>query len=81
MPTRLFGTLRGTIALPVHDENGAARITWAPHLRLPGLRAGEQVRRVILTRPTRAQVLGADGRLLSANPATAAIAGRAALGQ
>ena len=45
MPTRIFGTLRGTIALPVHDEDGAARVAWAPHLRLPGLRAGEQVRR------------------------------------
>ena len=76
MPTRIFGTLRGTIVLPVHDEDGAARIAWAPHLRLPGLRAGEQVRRVVLARPTRAEVLGADGRLLAANPATAAIAGR-----
>jgi hypothetical protein len=46
MPTRTFGTLRGTIVLPVHAEDGAARIAWAPHLRLPGLRAGEQVRRV-----------------------------------
>jgi peptidoglycan glycosyltransferase len=76
MPTRLFGTLRGTLVVPVHDEDGEARIAWAPHLRLPGLRAGEQVKRVVLARPTRAQVLGADGRLLSANPATAAIAGR-----
>jgi peptidoglycan glycosyltransferase len=76
MPTRIFGTLRGTIALPVHDEDGTARIAWAPHLRLPGLRAGEQVRRNVLSRPTRAQILGADGRLLSANPATAALAGR-----
>ncbi|HEY0364417.1 MAG TPA: hypothetical protein VGC83_19215, partial [Solirubrobacteraceae bacterium] len=37
MPTRLFGTLHGTIALTVHDEDGAARVAWAPHLRLPGL--------------------------------------------
>jgi cell division protein FtsI/penicillin-binding protein 2 len=80
MPTRTFGTLRGTIAVSVHDEDGAARIAWAPHLRLPGLRAGEQVRRIVLARPTRAQVLGADGRLLAANPATAAIAGRAPSG-
>jgi peptidoglycan glycosyltransferase len=80
MPTRLFGTLRGPIAVSVHDEDGAARIVWAPHLRLPGLRAGEQVRRVVLARPTRAQVVGADGRLLAANPATAALAGRAPSG-
>jgi penicillin-binding protein A len=76
MPTRTFGTLRGTIALSVHDEDGQARIAWSPHLRLPGLRAGEQVRRLVLARPTRAEVLGADGRPLAANPATAAIAGR-----
>ena len=80
MPTRIFGTLRGTIVLPVHAEDGGARIAWAPHLRLPGLRAGEQVRRVVLARPTRADVLGADGRQLAANPATAAIAGRAPSG-
>jgi penicillin-binding protein A len=81
MPTRIFGTLRGTVPIAVHDEDGAARIAWAPNMRLPGLRAGEQVRRVVLARPTRAQVLGADGRPLAANPATAAIAGRAPSGE
>jgi penicillin-binding protein A len=80
MPTRTFGTLRGTIVLSVHDEDGQARIAWAPHLRLPGLRAGEQVRRLVLARPTRAEVLGADGRPLAANPATAPLAGRAPSG-
>ena len=80
IPTRIFGTLRGTVVLPVHDEDGAARIAWAPHLRLPGLRAGEQVRRVVLSQPTRAEVLGADGRPLAGNPATAALAGRAPTG-
>jgi peptidoglycan glycosyltransferase len=74
--TREFGTLRGSVQIPVHDEGGGARVAWAPHLRLPGLRAGEQVRRRVLTRPQRAAVLGADGRPLSNDPATAAIAGR-----
>ena len=54
MPTRIFGTLRGTVVLPVHAEDGAARVTWAPYLRLPGLRAGEQVRRVVLHAARRA---------------------------
>jgi penicillin-binding protein A len=81
MPTRIFGTLKGTIVVPVHDEDGEARIAWTPDMRLPGLRKGEQVKRVILERPTRAQVLGADGRLLSANPATAALAGRPPSGE
>jgi penicillin-binding protein A len=78
--THDFGTLRGTVRLPVHDEDDGARVAWAPHLRLPGLRAGEQVRRRVLARPQRAAVLGADGRRLDANPATAAIAGRAPSG-
>jgi cell division protein FtsI/penicillin-binding protein 2 len=64
----------------VHAEGGAARIAWAPHLRLPGLRPGEQVRRIVLARPVRAEVLGADGRPLAGNPATAALAGRAPSG-
>jgi peptidoglycan glycosyltransferase len=75
--TREFGTLRGTVVIPVHDEGDGAAIAWEPHLRLPGLRAGEQVRRRVLTHPQRAEVLGADGRRLGADPATAAIAGRA----
>jgi penicillin-binding protein A len=74
--TRQFGTLRGTVRLPVHDEDDGARIAWAPHLRLPGLRSGEAVRSRVLARPQRAAVLGADGRRLDADPATAAIAGR-----
>ncbi len=74
--TRDFGTLRGTIVLPVHDEGGGARIAWAPHLRLPGLRKGEQVTRKILAVPERGSVLGADGRRLGADATTAAIAGR-----
>jgi peptidoglycan glycosyltransferase len=74
--TREFGTLRGTVVVPVHDEGDGAAVAWEPHLRLPGLRAGEQVRRRVLTQPQRAEVLGADGRRLDADPATAAIAGR-----
>jgi penicillin-binding protein A len=74
--THDFGTLRGTVKLPVHDEDDGARVAWTPHLRLPGLRAGEEVRRRVLARPERAAVLGADGRRLDADPATAAIAGR-----
>ncbi len=79
--TRDFGTLRGTVRLPVHDENDGARVAWVPHLRLPGLRAGEEVRRRVLARPERAAVLGADGRRLGADPATAAIAGRPPTGE
>ncbi|MEA2359868.1 MAG: penicillin-binding protein [Solirubrobacteraceae bacterium] len=74
--TTLFGTLRGPLVLAVHDEGGGARVAWTPQLRLPGLRAGESVRRRVLATPQRAPVLGADGRLMGQDPATAAIAGR-----
>jgi len=75
--TRLFGTLRGTIAVRAHREGDATRIAWTPHQRLPGLHAGEDVRRVVAPAPLRASVLGADGRRMADDPATAAIAGRA----
>jgi cell division protein FtsI/penicillin-binding protein 2 len=72
--THDFGTLRGAIELPVHDEDHGAKVAWLPHLRLPGLRQGEQVSRKVLQAPLPASVFGADGRLLDANPSTAAIA-------
>jgi hypothetical protein len=75
VPTRLFGTLHGTVAVPVHDEGGGASIAWTPDLRLPGLRPGERVRRRTLARPARGEVLGADGHVLAGDPASAAIAG------
>ena len=74
--TRLFGELGGTVQLPVRDDDGAVKVAWAPELRLPGLRAGEQVRRRILRRPKRAAVLAADGSRLADEPTAAAIAGR-----
>lgn len=78
--TRDFGTLRGTLTLPVHDEDGDARIAWTPDLRLPGVRRGEEITRHVLSRPQRAQILTTDGRLLDQDPATAALAGRAPSG-
>jgi hypothetical protein len=73
--TRLFGTLRGTIALPVQDAGDRALIVWTPALRLPGLRDGETVSGRVLRRPRRAHVLAANGRPLGAEPTAAALAG------
>ena len=73
--TRLFGALRGTLALPVVLEGDAGRVDWHPGLRLPGLRRNEDVRRKLLRRPRRRSVLAANGARLSASPATAALAG------
>jgi len=74
--TRNFGTLRGTMSLPVVVVDGDARVRWRPFLRLPGLRPGERVRRRVLSRPRRAAILAADGRRLSRVGAAAAIVGR-----
>src|SRR4051812_46737192 len=75
--TRLFGELRGTVRIPVRDEDGGARVAWTRALRLPGLRGEEVVRRRILARPQRASVLSANGGRLDAEPTAAAIAGTA----
>src|SRR3954470_2865037 len=75
--TRNFGTLRGDVVLPVVTAGDGAAIRWRPFLRLPGLRPGESVKRRVLARPHRAQILAADGRRLSRLPQTGALVGRA----
>jgi penicillin-binding protein A len=75
--TKLFGTLRGRVALPVTRDGERVGVRWRPYLRLPGLRPGERVRQTIRARPRRASVLAADGRRLDREPTAQAIAGRA----
>jgi cell division protein FtsI/penicillin-binding protein 2 len=61
--TRLFGTLRLTLDLPV----GAAdtpRVAWRPSLAFPGVRDGEQLR-ASLQLPERATLLTRDGHVLA----------------
>jgi hypothetical protein len=73
--TRIFGALRGTVALPmVETGDGEARVRWRPYLRLPGLQPGESVRRRVLRRPKGAAVLDPAGRRLDRLPAAAAVA-------
>jgi peptidoglycan glycosyltransferase len=79
--TRLFGTLRGTLEIPVRSENGDAKVTWTPHLRLPGVRPGETVRRRVLRTPRRASVLGPGGNNLADDPALATIVGHPPAGK
>jgi penicillin-binding protein A len=74
--TREFGTLRGTIALPVSGSGDDAGVDWNPSLRLPGLRPDEAVVRRSGPQPRRAGVLAADGSRLDATPTGAGIAGR-----
>ncbi|MSW84638.1 MAG: hypothetical protein F2832_07830 [Actinobacteria bacterium] len=43
--TRLFGTVRGSVVLPIEDTPNGPRIAWQPHLVFPGLRPGEELER------------------------------------
>jgi cell division protein FtsI/penicillin-binding protein 2 len=72
-----FGTLRGTVLLPVSGSGAAAGVDWTPALRLPGLRAGETVARSDGPEPARAAILASDGTLLDATGLGAGIAGTA----
>jgi hypothetical protein len=74
--TRLFGELRGTVRLPTTYSDGRAGVAWTPALRLPGLRAGEEVRRRGGPQPERGQLLAAGGSPLDSDPDGAALAGR-----
>jgi peptidoglycan glycosyltransferase len=62
--TRLFGTLRGTLKLPVRDGG----VAWTPRLRLPGLRTGEVPKRRTLQSARRATVLTRNGTALIDDP-------------
>jgi penicillin-binding protein A len=64
--TRVFGTLRANLRLPVHDE----QVTWGPLLAFPGLRRGEALARESKP-PERAALLSRDGRVLAEGPADA----------
>jgi penicillin-binding protein A len=78
--TRLFGDLRGTMRVPVREENGEPRVVWTRALRLPGLRDDELVRRKVLARPARGRVLDAAGHDLASEPTAAGIVGTAPAG-
>jgi peptidoglycan glycosyltransferase len=62
--TRLFGTLRGTLELPVKDGG----VAWTPSLRLPGLRKGEAPKRRTLQSARQATVLTRSGTALLDDP-------------
>ena len=76
--TAEFGTLRGTIVLPVSGSGHGAGVSWDPSLRLPGLRRHEQVHTRSGPRARRGAILAADGTPLGATAVGASIAGQAA---
>ena len=64
--TRIFGTVRGELAIPVVDGS----VEWRRELVFPGLRPGETLDRRT-TAPRRARILSADGEVLAEGPADA----------
>src|SRR5918999_590742 len=64
--TRVFGTVRAKLRLPVHDEE----VTWGPLLAFPGLRRGEALARESEP-PERATLLSRNGKVLAEGPAEA----------
>ena len=76
--TARFGTLRGTILVPVSETGSSVGVDWDPSLRLPGLRRGEAVHTRSGSQPQRAAILAADGTPLNATALGAAIAGQVA---
>src|SRR5262249_48832646 len=73
--TRVFGTLRGVVVLPMVQTGKDARVHWRPFVRMPGLRPGESVKRRVLTQPHRAAILAADGGRLDRVSGGAGIVG------
>jgi penicillin-binding protein A len=64
--TRVFGTLRAELRLPVQEE----QVTWGPLLAFPGLRRGEGLARESEP-PERATLLSRDDQVLAEGPAQA----------
>ena len=62
--TRIFGTVRTELALPVAEEDGKARVRWRGHLAFPGVREGERLTRNVRL-PPRATLTAADGTVLA----------------
>ena len=70
--TRLFGTLKLNVRLPVASgAEGGDAIAWSRSLAFPGLRAGETLSRRT-TLPPRASLLARDGSVLAEGEATQA---------
>jgi cell division protein FtsI/penicillin-binding protein 2 len=70
--TRLFGTLKLNVRLPVASQaEGGDAIAWSRSLAFPGLRAGETLSRRT-TLPRRASLLARDGSVLAEGEATQA---------
>ena len=68
MDTRVFGRLRGTLAVPTADSStGGKGVDWTSLLVYPGLRKGEKLRRTT-DMPPRASIEARDGTMIASGP-------------
>jgi len=65
--TRIFGTVRGTLAVPFSDSGSGARIHFESSLVFPGLSVGERLTRHVAL-PPRAGLYARDGTPLAVGP-------------
>jgi cell division protein FtsI/penicillin-binding protein 2 len=72
--TRLFGTVRADLPLPVDREGDDAGVAWRAHLVFPGMRVGERLSRTT-SLPRRAAILARDGTTLAHAGADRAVSG------
>ena len=66
--TRLWGTVRGSLFVPVHD----GKVAWRPEMVFPGLRPGERLTRRT-DAPERAKIVARDRSRIVSGPARARV--------
>lgn len=66
--TRLLGTLRRDVILPLSGHGTGARVAWRPSLAFPGMPSGATRLRRVSKLPPRAALLAGDGGELAAGP-------------
>ncbi len=77
--TRVFGTIRGIVQIPVQTGDDGPRIDWAQRMTFPGLRDGEKLQRRT-NLPQRSDLLARDGTPLAAGTArTSSLASASAI--
>jgi peptidoglycan glycosyltransferase len=83
LQTRIFGRLRGTVRLPLVEQEDGQAVDWRAQLVFPGMRRGERLARET-TLAARGAILARDGtplakgpdRLSDLGPLAAEVAGR-----
>jgi penicillin-binding protein A len=83
LQTRIFGSVTGSVPLPMTEEEDGAGVDWRAQLVFPGLRKGERLQRTT-TLGARGAILARDGtplakgpdRLSDLGPLAAEVAGR-----